>query len=174
MHNPIDRIVHTTAFVTSVVDHWLEQEITQWVHHEGASSHTIAKWLYLSWPKTFWKLSVQCTQGHNEKLDKEEPTRTLQFFDEDLLPLLQSWKHDGIFCSPQACALEPSILDRFLIAKDQASSLYSVYKLCRMSSHWFDNHLFDNHWVCQCIMYKVTREQWSAAIFTAILDFAIL
>ena len=26
-----DRITHTTAFVTPVVEHWLEQEIAQWV-----------------------------------------------------------------------------------------------------------------------------------------------
>ena len=32
MHNPTDRIVHTTAFVTPVVEHWLEWEIAQWVH----------------------------------------------------------------------------------------------------------------------------------------------
>ena len=32
MHHPIDRIAHTTAFVTPVVDHWLEREIAQWVH----------------------------------------------------------------------------------------------------------------------------------------------
>ena len=32
MHYPIDRIAHTTAFVTPVVEHWLEQEIAQWVH----------------------------------------------------------------------------------------------------------------------------------------------
>ena len=36
MHHPTDRITHTTAFVTPVVDHWLEQEIAQWVHHEGS------------------------------------------------------------------------------------------------------------------------------------------
>ena len=29
--NPIDRIAHTTAFVTPVVEHWLEREIAQWV-----------------------------------------------------------------------------------------------------------------------------------------------
>ena len=28
-----DRITHTTAFVTPVVEHWLVQEIAQWVHH---------------------------------------------------------------------------------------------------------------------------------------------
>ena len=27
-------IPHTTAFVTPVMDHWLEPEIVQWVHHE--------------------------------------------------------------------------------------------------------------------------------------------
>ena len=32
MHHPTDRIAHTTAFVTPVVEHWLEREITQWVH----------------------------------------------------------------------------------------------------------------------------------------------
>ena len=33
MHHPTDRIAHTTAFVTPVVEHWLEQEIAQWVYH---------------------------------------------------------------------------------------------------------------------------------------------
>ena len=28
----IDRITYTTAFVTPVVEHWLEWEIAQWVH----------------------------------------------------------------------------------------------------------------------------------------------
>ena len=36
MHNPTDRITHTTVFVTQAVDHWLEQEIAQWFHHEGS------------------------------------------------------------------------------------------------------------------------------------------
>ena len=27
-----DRIAHTTAFVTPVVEHWLEREIAQWFH----------------------------------------------------------------------------------------------------------------------------------------------
>ena len=29
MHHPTDRITHTTAFVTPVVEHWLEREIVQ-------------------------------------------------------------------------------------------------------------------------------------------------
>ena len=32
MHHPTDRIIHTTAFVTPVVVHWLEREIAQWDH----------------------------------------------------------------------------------------------------------------------------------------------
>ena len=33
MHHPSDRITHTTAFATPVVEHWLEREIAQWVHY---------------------------------------------------------------------------------------------------------------------------------------------
>ena len=29
---PTHRITHTTAFVTPVVEHWLEREVAQWVH----------------------------------------------------------------------------------------------------------------------------------------------
>ena len=32
MQHLTDRIAHTTAFVTPVVEHWLEREIAQWVH----------------------------------------------------------------------------------------------------------------------------------------------
>ena len=35
MHNPTDRIGHTTAFDTPVMEQWLEREIAQWVHYEG-------------------------------------------------------------------------------------------------------------------------------------------
>ena len=71
MHHPTDRIAHTTAFVTPVVEHWLEWEIVQrihpmkdrsdnpshyermllprsyislWVHHEGSIRRPIALW----------------------------------------------------------------------------------------------------------------------------------
>ena len=39
---PTNQIIHTTAFVTPVVEHWLEQEIAQWVHHEGSIRQPIA------------------------------------------------------------------------------------------------------------------------------------
>ena len=37
-----DKIAHTTAFVTLAVEHWLEREIAQWVHHEGSIRRSIA------------------------------------------------------------------------------------------------------------------------------------
>ena len=37
-----DRIIHTTAFVTPVVEYWLEQEIPQCVHHDGSIRQPIA------------------------------------------------------------------------------------------------------------------------------------
>ena len=42
MHHPTDRIIHTTAFVTPIVEHWVEREIAQWVHHEGSIRLPIA------------------------------------------------------------------------------------------------------------------------------------
>ena len=33
MHHP-DRTAHATAFVVPVVEHWLERQIAQWVHHK--------------------------------------------------------------------------------------------------------------------------------------------
>ena len=44
MHHPTDRITHTIAFVTPVVEHWLECEIAQWVHYEGSIRRSIAPW----------------------------------------------------------------------------------------------------------------------------------
>ena len=37
-----DRIAHTTVFVTPVLEHWLEREIVQWVHHDGSIRRSIA------------------------------------------------------------------------------------------------------------------------------------
>ena len=55
MHHPTDRIAHTTAFVTPVVEHWLEREIAQWVHlmkdrSDDPSHHerTLLPWSYIS------------------------------------------------------------------------------------------------------------------------------
>ena len=46
MHHPKDRIAHITAFVTPVVEHWLEREIAQWVHHEGSNRRIMSESSY--------------------------------------------------------------------------------------------------------------------------------
>ena len=58
MHHPTYRIAHTTAFVTPVVEHWLEWEIAQWVHpmkdwSEDPSHHerTLLPRSYISLPE---------------------------------------------------------------------------------------------------------------------------
>ena len=58
MHHPTDRIAHTTAFGTPVVEHWLEREIAQWVHpmkdrSDDPSHHerTLLPRSYISLPK---------------------------------------------------------------------------------------------------------------------------
>ena len=35
-----DRIAHTTAFVKSALEHWLEREIFQWIHPSEANVFT--------------------------------------------------------------------------------------------------------------------------------------
>ena len=50
MHHPTNRIVHTTAFVTPVMKHWLEWEIAQCINYEGSIQWPIAPWVdALSW-----------------------------------------------------------------------------------------------------------------------------
>ena len=34
MHHPTDRIVNTMAFVTPVIELWVERDVAQWVCHE--------------------------------------------------------------------------------------------------------------------------------------------
>ena len=36
LYTPSHRIAHTTVFATTIVEHWLEREISPWVHHEGS------------------------------------------------------------------------------------------------------------------------------------------
>ena len=36
------RIVHTTAFVKTVLEHWLDREITKWIQYEGSIRELIA------------------------------------------------------------------------------------------------------------------------------------
>ena len=53
MNHPTDRIAHTTAFLTPVVEHWLEREIAQWKNRSDDHSHheqTLLPRSYISLP----------------------------------------------------------------------------------------------------------------------------
>ena len=70
-----DRIAHTTAFVTPIVEHWLEREIAQWVHpikdrSDDPSHHerTLLPRSYISFPIvianiTKLYLAPKCSSG---------------------------------------------------------------------------------------------------------------
>ena len=40
-----DRTAHATAFITPFMEHWLEWEIAQWLHHTGLIQQPIALWV---------------------------------------------------------------------------------------------------------------------------------
>ena len=44
MQHPTDRTAQTTALVIPIMEHWLEREIAQWVHHEGLIPGPITPW----------------------------------------------------------------------------------------------------------------------------------
>ena len=46
MHHPTDRITHSTAFVTPVVEHWLEREVAHWVHDMRLIQHAMSEHSY--------------------------------------------------------------------------------------------------------------------------------
>ena len=59
MHHPTDK-THTTAFVTPVVEHWLERDIAQWVqwtevlvvnllHYIKSFVRNCVHWINLIW-----------------------------------------------------------------------------------------------------------------------------
>ena len=77
MHHPTDRIAHTTAFVTPVVEYWLEREIAQWVHpikdrsndsshHERTTELHLAPRLSLNTIKSIYILSDNLPALHVE------------------------------------------------------------------------------------------------------------
>ena len=75
VHHPTDRIAHTTAFVTRIVEHWLEREIAQWVHpmkdrSDDPSHHerTLLPRSYISLPchKSVLSILLFCNKLYNE------------------------------------------------------------------------------------------------------------
>ena len=71
MHHPTDWIIHSTAVVTSVVEHWLEREIAQWVHPMKDRSDDPSHHEQMILPRSYISLLKQM------EMDKLHPTLTV-------------------------------------------------------------------------------------------------
>ena len=66
MHHPTDRIAHTTAFVTPVMEHWVEWEIAQWVHPMKDRSDDPLHHKRTLLPQSYISLRTRIQYTHNE------------------------------------------------------------------------------------------------------------
>ena len=93
MHHPTDRIAHTTAFVTPVVEfviqvmeHWLERQIAQWVHHEELIRRPITPWVdslphsYISLPITECIPRTVCLNRTSKVIFKKLTTHSIHLY----------------------------------------------------------------------------------------------
>ena len=64
MHHPTDRIAHTTAFVTPVVEHWLKREIAQWVHPMKDRSDDPSHHEQTLLPRSYISLVLKTKEGN--------------------------------------------------------------------------------------------------------------
>ena len=73
MHHPTDRIAHTTAFITPVVEHWLERKIAQWVHPMKDRSDDPSHHERTLVPRNYISLPVEQPETlDTQTLDKQE------------------------------------------------------------------------------------------------------
>ena len=77
MHHPTYKMTHSTAFVTPVMEHWLEREIAQWVHNKGSTRRPMAPWA-----------NDFTTELH---LIPEIKTQKYSYISEDSAPVLHYW-----------------------------------------------------------------------------------
>ena len=83
MHHPTDRIAHTTAFSTPVLEHWLKREIAQWVHpmkdrSDDPSHHerTLLPRRYISLQITNFKNELETTTQIHTQTNTNTNTHT--------------------------------------------------------------------------------------------------
>ena len=98
MHHPTNRITHTTAFVTPVVEHWLEREIAQCVNpmkdrSEDPSRH--------EWERDVAQ-SIACPHLKRSVVGSillSGPSCSLGYF--PFQPVVHNWfiKGRGMYCS---------------------------------------------------------------------------
>ena len=139
MYHPKDRTTHTMAFVTPVVEHWLEWEIALWVHHEGLIRWSIAPWanaelhfpplIILVYCCFYLRLQMKMYIPHEGIAEWTVRKLSEEFCNElmtsDLMHLLL------FHCTTSYKALfrRPTFIDRFLylVCKRNYFNLYSLH-----------------------------------------------
>ena len=101
MHHPTDRITHTTAFVTPLVEHWLEREIAQ------------------------WRIDPTTHRTMNERSYHGATSRSLagSRLENDCLPELITGSQMGMVCGPGTCVSLWSLLLWFDSDEDAAACI---------------------------------------------------
>ena len=128
MHHPPDRITHTTAFVTPVVEHWLEREIAQWVHPIKDRSDDPSHHEQTLLPPSYISLLVEIAQWvHPMKDRSDDPShheRTLlpQSYISLLLEIAQ-WVHPMKDRSDDPSHHERTLLPRSYISLHHEGSI---------------------------------------------------
>ena len=130
MHHATDRIAHTTAFVTPVVEHWLEREIAQWVHPMKDQSDNPSHHERTLLPRSYISLPPFKTSNSAHTMRQEVITRTLGKHDQKYLgqhrnfknllydfPVLTKWKKKN------STPLKKSIV--------QISKLFQDFNTCK-------------------------------------------
>ena len=77
MHHPRDRIAHITAFITLIVEQWLEGEIAIWVHHKGSIQLPTAQWVSALTTEIYLKYYSYEIKWLVEKLPSRNPSITM-------------------------------------------------------------------------------------------------
>ena len=92
MHHPTDRITHTTAFDTPVVEHWLEREIAKWVHsmkdRSDDPSHrerTLLPRSYISLRRSFEAMQLSWGAGKHPSIPGARCSSVVRAFAHDAI-----------------------------------------------------------------------------------------
>ena len=89
MHHPTDRKAHTTAFVTPVMEHWLEREIVQWVHPRKELMRHRSRMS----PRKHACIIRSEMELHDRAFAQDEIVNPLSYF--SFQPVLHDWYNKG-------------------------------------------------------------------------------
>ena len=133
MHHPTDRITHTTAFVTPVVEHWLEREIAQWVHpmkdwSDDPSHHERTLYLWAT-SRSLCVLIHKKSPGMEINYDEKQKSKFLSILTS---PNDTFCDHTGF----HIITLPPHHLSHHMALHQTTMTLYNVSNSTNYFSYW--------------------------------------